>query len=165
MADSQSARTSFAAANTVGADGDEKVEGRKRNIVTDTLGPLLLALVTAANPRDVTPGRQAIDTVADQHTTVIKMWGDSAYQGAVGHASTRSIDLEITTKGPGVTGFQPPPQRWKVERAFAWLGRSRRLARDYETSPRSEESQVYWTMTGIMLHRVTGSSPVTTYRT
>lgn len=165
MVDSQSARTSFSAdAGTVGTDGNKKIKGRKRSIVTDTLGLLLAVLVTAANFHDVRPGREVIDRVADQHPTITKMWGDSAYVGAVGHAAARQIDLEITTKGLGVTGFQPLPQRWKAERTLGWLGRSRRLARDYETSPRSEESQVYWTMTGIMLRRVTGAAPITTYR-
>ena len=166
MVDSQSAKSAFSAdAATVGIDGNKKVKGRKRNIVTDTLGLLLLVLVTAANLHDVRPGRQLIDHVADRHPSISKMWGDSAYVGAVDHAATRGIDLEITTRGLGVSGFQPLWQRWKVERTLAWLGRSRRLARDYETAPRSQESQIYWTMTGIMLRRVTHNAPVTTYRT
>lgn len=166
MVDSQSAKSAFSAdAGTVGIDGNKKVRGRKRNIVTDTLGLLLLVLVTAANIHDVHPGRHLVGMVADRHPTVSKMWGDTAYRGAVGHAAARNIDLEITTKGPGVTGFQSLWQRWKAERALAWLGRSRRLTRDYETAPRSQESQIYWTMTDIMLRRVTDTSPVTTYRT
>jgi transposase len=125
MVDSQSAKSSFTAdADTVGFDGNKKVKGRKRNIVTDTLGLLLLVLVTAANVHDVKPGRALIDAVADHHPTVTKMWGDSAYTGAVEHAATRGIDLEITTKGLGVTGFQPLPQRWKVERTLCATWRS-----------------------------------------
>ncbi|MFE0063482.1 transposase [Streptomyces sp. NPDC059003] len=93
------------------------------------------------------------------------MWADPAYRRAVRNAAAKGIDLEITTKGLGVTGFRPLWQRWKIERTLGWLGRSRRLTRDYETTPRSQESQIYWTMTSIMPRRVTNASPVTTYRT
>ncbi|WP_331719039.1 IS5 family transposase (plasmid) [Streptomyces sp. NBC_00289] len=166
MLDSQSAKSAFSTdADTVGIDGNKKVRGRKRSIVTDTLGLLLLVLVTAANVHDVHPGRHLVDMVADRHPTISKMWGDTAYRGAVDHAATKNIDLEITTKGLGVKGFQPLWHCWKIERTLGWFGRSRRLARDYETTPRSQESQIYWTMAGIMLRRVTNTSPVTTYRT
>ena len=165
LMDAQSVKTSFTAdADTVGTDGNKRIKGRKRNILTDTLGLLLLVVVTAANVHDGRPGRDLIDHLAARHPTVAKAWADGAYTGVRDHAATRGIDLEITTKGLGVTGFQPLPQRWKAERTLGWLGRSRRLARDYETRPRSEESQVYWTMNGIMLRRLTSSSPITTYR-
>ncbi|WP_129311541.1 transposase [Streptomyces sp. L2] len=128
MIDSQSAKSVFSAdAGTVGLDGDKKVRGRKRNIVADTLGLLLVVLGTAAIIHDVHPGHQVNEMVAHRRPAVSKMWGDTAYRGAAGHASVRDIGLKTTTKGLGVKGFQPFRQRWTTERTLGRLGRSRRI--------------------------------------
>jgi len=163
--DSQSVNSSFTAdADTVGVDGGKKIQGRKRNYLFDTLGLLLAVIVTAANVHDRHPGTELIDYARQNHPTISKMWADGTYGGLREHAASQGIDLTITTKGLGVGGFTPIPQRWKAERSIGWTSRSRRLVLDYETNPRSAESQVHWMMNGILLRRLTGTSPITTYR-
>ncbi|MEU1313314.1 IS5 family transposase [Streptomyces cinnamoneus] len=165
--DSQSVPSSFsAAAETVGTDGNKRVKGRKRHIIADTMGLLLAVIVTAANIHDRHGGMVLLDDVHDQHPSVVKVWADGAYGGLRSRGiCLDNMKIEITTKGLGTCGFTPLPQRWKSERTFGWLSRSRRLAQDIEATTHSSEAQIYWTMTGIMLRRATGTSPVTTYRT
>ena len=163
--DSQSVKSSFTAeAETVGQDGNKRVKGRKRHIIADTMGLLLAVMVTAANIHDRHGGMVLLDDVHDEHPSVTKVWADGSYGGLRARGVCLDIDLEITTHGLGTGVFTPLPQRWKAERTFGWLGRSRRLSRDVETSTRSSESQIYWTMNGIMIRRATGASPITTYQ-
>jgi len=163
--DSQSVDSSFTAdATSVGVDGGKRRKGRKRSYLFDTLGLLLAVIVTAANVHDRHPGTALIDYARAHHPAISKMWADGTYGGLREHAAGQGIDLTITTKGLGVAGFAPIPQRWKAERSIGWTSRSRRLVLDYETNPRSSESQAYWVMNGIMLRRLTGACPVTTYR-
>jgi transposase len=165
MVDSQSVRSAFTArADTVGVDAHKKVKGRKRNLLVDTLGLLLHVVVTAADVHDVRPGRELIHYAALAHPWITKIWADGAYAGAWEDAAHRNIDLQITTRGLGGSGFTPVPQRWKVERTNSWIGRARRLAKDYEGLPGSAESQIRWAMTAMMLRRLTGRSTLTTYR-
>ncbi len=163
--DSQSVKTAFTAdADTVGFDGGKRIKGRKRNIVTDTLGLLIAVIVTAAGTYDGHTGRHLIDHLHEHQPDVVKAWADGNYRRLEPHATARGIDLEITTKGLGTPGFKPLWQRWKTERTLGWLDRSRRLARDYETTTRSSESQIHWTMNGLMLRKLTNQTPITTYR-
>ncbi|WP_329449144.1 IS5 family transposase (plasmid) [Streptomyces sp. NBC_01426] len=164
--DSQSVKSSFSGGSeTVGTDGGKKVKGRKRHIIADTMGLLLAVIVTAANIHDRHGGQVLLDDVHDAHPTVVKTWADGSYGGLRSRGVCLDIKLEITTKGLATSGFTPLTQRWKSERTFGWLSRSRRLAQDVEATTHSAEAQIYWTMTGIMLRRATGNSAITTYRT
>jgi transposase len=157
--------TAFTAARrTVGFDGNKRRLGRKRHAM-DTMGLLLEVRVTAANLHDLRGGEQLVDAVHEGHPTVVKAWVDQAYVSLPDYAKDAGVDVEVTTKVAGVSGFTPVPQRWKSERTFGWFSRSRRLSQDYETLPSSAESQIRWTMIGIMLRRLTGRSPKTRYRT
>jgi transposase len=93
-------------------DAAKKIVGRKRSIVTDTLGLLLAVLVTAASVQDSDAGRTLVE-----------------------HAATLGINMEIVQRTSGIRGFAPLPKRWTVERTYGWLMLHRRLARDYETPP------------------------------
>lgn len=164
--DSQSVDTAFtASAGTVGFDGNKRRFGRKRHAAVDTLGLLLEVQVTKANLHDVRGGEHLIDAVHAAVPSVVKAWADQAYVSLPAYAESSGIDVEVVAKVAGVGGFTPVPQRWKSERTFGWFSRSRRLSQDYETRPSSAESQIRWSMIGIMLRRLTGRSPKTRYRT
>ena len=161
--DSQSVKTSTnVPAASQGPDAGKKVVGTKRSIVTDTIGLLLVVLVTAASVQDGTAGRQLLTQVAAQHPTVRKAWTDMGYKNAViEHGATLGIDVEIVRRGPTTRGFVVQPRRWVVERTFGWLMQHRRLARDYEALPARSEAMVHVAMIGLMTRRLTSESTPT----
>lgn len=133
--DSQSAKTAAGGAD-VGTDGGKRVRGRKRHVVTDTLGLLLAVVVTAANCDDgETAPRVLGELGADRFPRLAVVWADAKYRNnnldrwLAGQARLR---VEVVSKPEGRTGFDPVPKRWVVEQAFGCLVRSRRLARDHE---------------------------------
>ncbi|MGW2571654.1 IS5 family transposase [Streptomyces sp. NPDC001537] len=160
--DAQSVKTATSVpASSQGTDAAKKIVGRKRNIVTDTIGLLLAVLVTAASVQDSTAGTQLIDQVAAAHPTVRKVWVDGGYrQHLVEHAATLGIDMEIVQRTPGTRGFAPLPKRWCVERTYGWLMFHRRLARDYETLPARSEAMIQLAMTDLMARRLTGEATI-----
>ena len=142
--DAQSIRTSGnVPESSQGIDAGKKIKGRKRHIATDTLGLLLVVLVTAASVQDTTGGRDVIDALAARHPGVVKAWADSGYQRSVIElGAARGIDVQVVRKDPGQKGFAPLPKRWAVERTFGWWMLHRRLARDYETLPERSETMI-----------------------
>ncbi|MFD5463062.1 IS5 family transposase [Kitasatospora sp. NPDC127059] len=160
--DAQSVKTSTSVpAAGQGVDAGKKIVGRKRSIVTDTLGLLLAVLVTAASVQDSVAGTTLLDRVATDHPAIRKVWVDGGYrQHLVEHAATLGIDMEITARKPGTRGFTPVPKRWAVERTYGWLMLHRRLARDYETLPTRSEAVILIAMTDLMTRRLTGESTI-----
>lgn len=91
-----------------GTDAGQKIVGRKRSIVTDTVGLLLGVLVTAASVQDSVAGSQLVERIAAEHPTVRKTWVDGGYrQHLVEHAASLGIDMEIVQRAPGSRGFAP----------------------------------------------------------
>ncbi|MER5846500.1 IS5 family transposase [Streptomyces sp. NPDC002012] len=160
--DAQSVKTSTSVpATSQGTDAGKKIVGRKRSIVTDTLGLILAVLVTAASVQDSVAGTSLIDTVAAEHPAIRKVWVDGGYrQHLVEHAAALGIDMEITQRKPGTRGFTPIPKRWAVERTYGWLMFHRRLARDYEALPTRSEAVIHLAMTDLMARRLTGETTV-----
>jgi hypothetical protein len=107
--DAQSVKTSTSVpASSQGTDAGKKIVGRKRSIVTDTIGLLLAVLVTAASVQDSVAGAQLLDQVAAAHPTIRKVWVDGGYRKHfVEHAATLGIDLESPPAPPG-PGDSPP---------------------------------------------------------
>ncbi|MCT9011891.1 IS5 family transposase, partial [Streptomyces rhizosphaerihabitans] len=101
--DAQSVKTSTSVpARSQGIDAGKKIVGRKRSIITDTLGLLLAVLVTAAGVQDSTAGKTLLDQAAASHPGLRKVWVDGGYrQHLVEHAATLGIDMEITQRKPG----------------------------------------------------------------
>ncbi|RKE05004.1 transposase [Streptomyces sp. TLI_171] len=161
--DSQSVKTSTnVPAVSQGADVGKKIVGRKRNIVTDTIGLLLVVLVTAASVQDNAAGRQLLTTVAAEHPSVGKAWVGMGYKNAVvEHGATLGIDVEIVRRDPATRGFVVQPRRWVVERTFGWLMNHRRLARDYEALPARSEAMVHVAMINLMTRRLTSETTPT----
>ena len=110
--DAQSVKTSTSVpARSQGIDAGKKIVGRKRSIITDTLGLLLAVLVTAAGVQDSAAGTQMIGHVAATHPGIRKVWVDGGYrQHLVEHAATLGIDMEIVQRAPGTRVFTPIPK-------------------------------------------------------
>lgn len=121
MIDAQSVRTStsFPAAGQ-GTDAAKESVGRKRSIVTDTLGLLPAMPVTAASVQDSVAGTDLINQVAAAHPTIRKVWEDGGCRHRlVEHAAALGIAWK-TSNTPGKKGFSPLPKRWTVERTCGW---------------------------------------------
>ncbi|MFK4123756.1 IS5 family transposase [Streptomyces longwoodensis] len=160
--DAQSVKTSTSVpAADQGIDAGKKIVGRKRNIVTDTLGLLLAVLVTAASVQDSVAGTRLLDQVAAEHPGIRKVWVDGGYrQHLVEHAATLGIDMEITQRRTGTRGFTPISKRWAVERTYGWLMLHRRLARDYETLSARSEAMIHLAMADLMSRRLTSENTI-----
>ena len=154
--DSQSVKTSEGGAER-GYDAGKKVTGRKRHLVVDTLGLLIAVVVHAANIQDQ-DGAKAVLRKAKRRFPRLKLvWADSAY--ARSYLPTWALVacnlvLDIVRRAAGAVGFVVLHRRWVVERTFAWLVRNRRLARDYERSPRVSEAWIHLAMVKVMLRRL-----------
>jgi putative transposase len=131
--DSQSAKTAPGGVE-VGVDGEKMVRGRKRHIVTDTLGLLLVVLVAAANRDDGTTAPKLLTELrAESFPRLSVVWVDAKYHNDTLAAWLKGQDrlrVEVTSRPEGQKGFTPVPKRWVVEQTFAGLIRSRRLVRD-----------------------------------
>ncbi|MEV5086097.1 IS5 family transposase [Streptomyces sp. NPDC056159] len=155
--DSQSAKsTSTVEASTSGYDGGKKIKGRKRHIVVDTLGLILAVVVTPASTGDRDAAQDLLSRATSRHHRLRRVWADSGYTGMlVGWCATvLNLMLTVIRRSDDHKGFVVLPKRWIVERTFAWLTRSRRLARDYERLPASSEAMILWSMTMIMTRRL-----------
>ena len=157
--DSQSVKAAMQAVDEIGFDGHKKIKGRKRHVLTDTLGLMLCVVVTAANTDDreglrLLLGRWFIKGVC----RLRKLWVDGGYLSAalrqwVGDLKrTHKIALEVTDHEG--KGFQVVPRRWVVERAFAWLSGYRRHSKDYEVLTRNSEAMIQIAMITILLRRL-----------
>lgn len=148
-------------ADTVGADSrgydaGKKTNGRKRHVIVDTVGLLLVVMVTAASMQDRDGGRLVTAAVAKAHPKLRLIWADGGYAGQLVAwvAEKLSIVVEIVRKLAGQRGFEVLPRRWVVERTFAWLMKCRRLAADYERKTEHAEAMVTWAMVGLMTRRL-----------
>lgn len=154
--DSQSVKTSDLGGLS-GYDGNKKVKGRKRHILVDTLGNLLEVVVGAANVNDRDGARLLINKVEHMMAIrLLKLWADQGYQGdwETWLDQQWQIELEIVRRDPEQTGFSVQPRRWVVERSFAWLGKYRRLSKDYERCTYSSEGMIYLASIRTMLKRI-----------
>jgi len=164
LIDSQSVRTADTVpATTRGFDAGKKVKGRKRFIVTDTLGLLLAVHVVAANVPDRDGARHPLLWTRLDYLSVRKIWADQGFAGRLVDWAPQTLgrEVEIVRKHPDQRWFQVQSKRWAVERTFSWLTAHRRLARDYEASPARSETMIRWAMIGIMVRRLTRSGPAT----
>jgi transposase len=138
--DSQSAPTTQAGGPR-GYDAGKRIYGRKRHIVTDTNGLLLAAYVHPANVQDCHGAVPLLERLRRRFPKLRHVFADRIYRGqqletALSHCGPWTI--EIVKRPHGVKGFQLLPRRWVVERTFAWFGRCRRLAKDFEGSATTE---------------------------
>jgi putative transposase len=142
-----------------GYDGHKKIDGRKRHIVVDTLGLLIAVAVTAANLDDGTHAPRVLGKLpAEAFPRLKAVFADHKY-------INRTLDawvarrgagyrIEVSTRPEGSEGFVPLKIRWVVERTFAWLGRCRRLSRDYEYKTEHSEAWVQISAIQMMARRL-----------
>jgi transposase len=167
LIDSQSIRT----ADTVPAVSGKKVKGRKRFLVTDTLGLLIAVQVVAASVQDRDGARRPLLWARLDHPQIQKFWADQGFAGRLVDWTTQIVGrkLVIVRKGPRQRGFQIQPKRWAIERTFSWLTAHRRLARDYETIPARSETVIRCRHHGPQTHpwqsgNAAGPAPARTHR-
>lgn len=155
--DSQSTKTTESGGNR-GYDAGKKVKGRKRHILVDTLGNMLRVIVSAAHIQDRQAAIALTATLSHMmRLRLAKVWADAGYSGATlldWLHQQFAILLEIVQRTDTQTGFVLLPRRWVVERTFAWLGRFRRLSKDYERCIRSSEGMIYLASLHTLLKRL-----------
>lgn len=152
--DSQSVKTTDVGGTERGFDGGKKVNGRKRHIVVDTLGLLLVVVVHAANLADVTAVRLLLAEMSLTQPTVEHIWADQGYRGEKLQQVAQSCQLSVEIVKRNSQDFEVLPRRWVVERTFAWLGKQRRLSKDYERLPEVSEAVVQVAMIPLLLNRL-----------
>src|SRR6266849_6713346 len=149
--DSQSGKTSEGG-EARGVDVHKQTNGRKRHIVVDVLGLLLVVVVHSAGIPDGTGGKLTLQRLFDRskrsvHNRYCRLkliWADGAYDGIVAHVRKQfGWRLEVVRRPADAKGFTVLPRRWVVERSFGWFGRYRRLCRDFEHTTSSSEAMVY----------------------
>jgi putative transposase len=153
--DSQSVKTTETP-GVRGYDAGKKVNGRKRHLLVDTLGLVLMVVVHAANIQDRDGARLLLEKARGRFPRLRLIWADGGYTGKlVDWVKTLCLwVLEIVKRSDDVKGFQVLLHRWVVERTFGWLGRYRRLSKDYEGLPESSEAMIYIAMIHLMVRRL-----------
>ncbi|HBY98325.1 MAG TPA: IS5 family transposase [Chloroflexi bacterium] len=154
IVDSQSVKTAEVGGE-VGLDGNHKVQGRKRHVLTDTLGLRWKVGVTVATLTDAAGGEFVLLAVARLMPRLKKVWADGAYQAMADWiAAHLGIEVEITKRPDGQKSFVVLAKRWIVARSIAWLTRYRRLSKDYERDPVYSESMIYIASIRLLLNKL-----------
>ncbi len=145
------------------------MSGRKRHLLVDTIGLVLKAHVHPANVADRDGAKPLLAALGTTFPRLAHLWADAGYQGrfVTWVTDTLGWTVEIVRKPrrwvrcaidaeppPMPAGFQVLPRRWVVERTFAWLGRNRRLSKDYEALAATEEAWIYVAMSRLMVARL-----------
>jgi putative transposase len=160
-----------------GYDGAKRLNGRKRHLLVDTLGLVCKVQVTAADVGDRDGAAQLLRRLDRRRFPRLRHgWVDGGYRGPFldwAH-QRRGISFQVVSRSDGgrkprwlppgatppiVSPFAVVPRRWVVERTFAWLGRFRRLSKDYEFLTATSEAVIYLAMTRLLLRRLTAHEP------
>ncbi|WP_192821293.1 IS5 family transposase [Rufibacter sp. LB8] len=155
--DSQSVKAGPFISQETGVDGNKKVNGRKRHVVTDTLGLVWGVVVHGANRADGALARRVVEPMKGYLHRMEKILADAAYQKgfmAWVEESLLGVELEVSSKPPGTEGFAPVRWRWVTERAFGMFSFFSRLDKDHEKTTESAESWVLWQNCQVILNRL-----------
>jgi putative transposase len=154
LIDSQSVKTSSMTPEK-GYDGGKKVQGRKRHVITDTLGLIMAVVVHSAGIQDREGAKAVIEQLRYRFPRLKKILADGGYTGGLIEWVLKGFGwtLEIVHKVAGISGFNVLPKRWIVERTFGWFNFNRRLAKDYEVNTECSTAFIQLAMIRIMLNR------------
>lgn len=156
LIDSQTVKTA-SVTKEKGIDGNKKISGRKRFIITDTLGLILAIFIAPANLGERAGAEQVLREMRGKYPRIVKIVADQGFDGLAFIERIRQNFgwiVEIVAKVAGLGGFQVLPKRWIVETTFAWLAFHRRLVKDYEVVVEHSTSFVHWTMIRLMLRKL-----------
>jgi putative transposase len=156
--DSQSVKTAQGGEER-GYDGGKKIQGRKRHIIVDSLGLLLAVVVTAASVDDGQAAQGVFARMPGRdYPRLAIVWGDGKYHNYELYRwmsrHRRPYEVVVVNRPKGAVGWVKLPKRWVVERTFAWLGRYRRLSKDYEKLTETSAAMVQVSAIHHMLRRV-----------
>lgn len=161
--DSQSVKTREGG-DERGVDVYKQIAGRKRHLVVDTLGLLLLVVVHSAGLPDSTGGKKTLQVLFERikgslHNRWCRLkwiWADGGYEDIVAWVKQHcGWTLQIVRRPAGAQGFVLLPRRWVVERTIAWLTRNRRLSKDYERRTSTSEAMIYIASIRLLTKRLT----------
>lgn len=158
-----------------GYDGGKKINGRKRHLLVDTLGLLLKAVVHPANIQDREGAKLVLTGLNQSFPRLHQLWTDQGYTGKLldwiadhlgwsvevvqrslrrGYIMTPELEWKFVILPKQ---FEKLPRRWVVERSIAWIGRYRRMSKDYERNPATSEALIYLTSIRLLLGRLVAS--------
>jgi putative transposase len=155
--DSQSTKTTETAGSR-GIDGGKLIKGRKRFVIADTLGLVIGVVVRAANIGERAGAKLLLESLKYPLERLEKILVDAGFTGV---EMTEWVKenfgwiWEVSTRPDNQKGFVVESKRWVVERTFAWLGKCRRLSKDYEYYEQSSESFIYLALIRLMLRNLT----------
>ena len=143
--DSQSVKTTESG-GLCGFDAGKRIKGRKRHALTDTLGLLIGLVVHHAGVQDRDGAPEVLRSVRARRPMLRHVYADGGYAGPRLRAALQGAGewrIEVVKRSHAAKGFEVIPRRWVMERTFAWLGRCRRLAKDWERSIASAKAWVF----------------------
>jgi len=168
--DSQSVKTTEIGGAERGYDGGKKIKGRKRHLLVDTFGLVIVVLITRAALDDGVAAPKLLQLIEPQDFPRLKtIFADNKYHNHSLQAwmteHRPAWQIEVKTRPAAARGFTPLEKRWVVERTNAWHGRYRRHSKDYERKPESSAAMLYLSNIHLMLRRLTAHSrPAFHYR-
>ncbi len=153
--DSQSVKTTDMAGEK-GYDGGKKIKGRRRHILVDVLGLIIVVSVTAASVQERSEAKNMLESIKNWMPRFKLIWADGGYTGPLIDwvKQTCGWVLEIVKPSKATPGFHVRPWCWIVERTFGWLNKNRRLSKDYECLTQTSEALIQIAMIRIMVRRL-----------
>ena len=142
-----------------GYDAGKKIKGRKRHLLVDVLGLVLVAVVHPADIQDRDGAKLVLALIKHTFVRLRLIWADGGYAGQLldwvrSLRKRNRLNMEIVKRTDDIKGFKVLPRRWVVERTFGWLGRHRRFSKDDEYLPATSEAIISIAMIGLMLRRL-----------